>query len=53
MSNHQLNPFNLPSLIKVILNIAAKDLHVLQAAGSLNSEMIAQVVFQELGVSCV
>ena len=32
---------NLPSLIKVLLNLATKDSHVLQAAGSLNNKMVA------------
>lgn len=35
-------------LVKVVLR-----LHVLQAAWTLNDEMLACVVFQELGVSCV
>lgn len=41
---------HLPSLIKAILIVAAKDRHVLQGAGSLNNKMSAQVVFQELQV---
>ena len=44
---------NQPSLIKLILIFATEDLHVLQATRSLYSKMFAQVVFQELGLSCV
>ena len=45
--------WNLPSLIKLTLTAATKALHVLQASRSLNNKLFVQVVFQELGVSCV
>ena len=53
MGNHESNPSHLPSLIKVVIVVARKDLHVLLAACNLNNKMFARVVFQELGVTCV
>ena len=46
------NPSHLPSLIMVVSIIATKDLHVVQAAYSLNN-MSARVIFQELGKLCL
>lgn len=45
IGNHQSSPFYLPSLMQVILTVATNDLHVLQAAHSLNKKMFAPAVF--------